>query len=124
MKKYDYICDFNLKDCLKTLGIDKGGRVQQAVDDTFIKGVEPFTPRDEGRLYDSAIYHTIVGSGEIVFDVDHKARRLYYHPEYEFHEKGGSEEGGIGRGGYWAERYIQNGGREQIERAARKKVRE
>lgn len=124
MRDYDYKCTFNLKDCLKTLGINEGGKVQQAIDDTFLKGVEPFTPKDEGWLYDSAIHKTVVGSGEIVFDVDNKARRLYYHPEYEFNEKGGSEEGGVGRGGYWAQRYIQNGGRDEIERAARKKVRE
>lgn len=124
MKKYDYICDFNLNNCLKTLGLNEGGRVQQEVDDTFMKGVEPFTPRDEGWLYDSAEEKTVVGSGEIIFDADHKARRLYYNPEYNFNEKGGSEDGGIGRGGYWAERYIQNGGLEQIERVARKKVRE
>ena len=46
----------------------------------------------------------MVGSGEIVFDVDDKARRLYYHPEYNFQEKGDSETGGEGRGGYWAAR--------------------
>lgn len=124
MRDYDYVCTFNPKDCLKTLGINEGGKVQRAVDTTFLTGVEPFTPKEEGRLYDSAILKTVVGSGEIIFDVDDKARRLYYHPEYEFNQKGDSEEGGIGRGGYWAQRYIQNGGREQIERVARKKVRE
>lgn len=124
MKKYNFICDFNLQDCLKTLGIDEGGKVQQVVDNTFIQGVKPFTPFDEGALYDSAIRKTVVGSGEIIFDVDNKARRLYYHPEYNFQEKGDSGRGGIGRGGYWAERYFQNGGREQIEQAVRKAVKE
>lgn len=122
MKKYDFVCDFNLNDCLKTLGLDEGGRVQQAVDNTFIQGVKPFTPFDTGALYDSAVINTVVGSGEIIFDADNKARRLYYHPEYNFQEKGDSETGGIGRGGYWAERYFQNGGREQIERVARSEV--
>lgn len=119
MKKHDFICDFDLDDCMKTLGIDEGGRVQQVVDDTFVSGVKPFTPFDKGALYGSAIRNTVVGSGEIVFDADNKARRLYYHPEYNFQEKGESETGGKGRGGYWAERYFQNGGREQIEQAAR-----
>lgn len=119
MKKHDLVCGFDLADCMKTLGIDEGGRVQQAVDGAFIRGVKPFTPWDEGRLYSSAVEKTVVGSGEIVFDADNKARRLYYHPEYNFQEKGESENGGIGRGGYWAERYFQNGGREQVEREAR-----
>ena len=122
MSNYSFVCDFNLDDCLKTLGLDEMGRVQQAVDTAFLKGVQPFTPWDEGALYDSAIRESVVGSGEIVFDVDDKARRLYYHPEYNFQEKGDSETGGEGRGGYWAARYMQNGGREQIEREAREAV--
>ena len=52
------------------------------------------------------------------------ARRLYYHPEYNFAEKGDSESGGTGRGAYWADRYMQNGGRDEIEQAARKAVKE
>ena len=119
MKKYNSVCNFNLDDCLRTLGLDEKGRVQQAVDNTFIAGVKPFTPFDKGALYGSAIKNTVVGSGEIVFDADNKARRLYYHPEYNFQEKGESETGGIGRGGYWADRYMQNGGLEELERAAR-----
>lgn len=122
MKRYDFSCDFSAVDCLKTLGLDEGGRVQQAVDSAFIRGVKPFTPFDTGALYDSATRNTAVGSGEIVFDESNKARRLYYHPEYNFNEKGESENGGEGRGGYWAERYIQNGGKEQIEQEARKAV--
>lgn len=122
MRGFDYVCDFSASDCLEKLGLNEGGRVQRAADDTFIQGVKPFTPFDTGALYDSAITNTVIGSGEIIFDVDNKARRLYYHPEYNFQEKGDSEAGGIGRGGYWAERYFQNGGREQIERVARNEV--
>lgn len=119
---YDYQCNFNLDDCLKTLGLDEKGRVQKRVDATFLRGVKPFTPFDEGALYDSAVQKSVIGSGEIIFDVDNKARRLYYHPEYSFQEKGESEAGGLGRGGYWAERYIQNGGLEEIEKEARAEV--
>lgn len=119
---YDYVCNFNLDDCLKTLGLDEKGRVQKRVDATFLRGVKPFTPFDEGALYDSAVQKSVIGSGEIIFDVDNKARRLYYHPEYSFQEKGESEAGCLGRGGYWAERYIQNGGLEEIEKEARAEV--
>lgn len=122
MGKLDYSCSFNLDDCIKTLGLEEKGRVQKRVDKVFLRGVKPFTPLDEGALYDSAVQKSVIGSGEIIFDADDKARRLYYHPEYNFQEKGESESGGIGRGGYWAERYIQNGGLEEIEKEAREEA--
>ena len=124
MSRYDYVCTFNLDDCIKKLGLEEKGRVQQVVDETFLSGVENFVPQDTGALIESSIRKSIVGSGEIVWDVDNKARRLYYHPEYNFAEKGDSENGGTGRGAYWADRYMQNGGREKIEQAARKAVKE
>lgn len=122
MSGHNYVCNFNLDDCIKKLGLDEKGRVQRRVDEVFLKGVKSFTPFDKGDLYDSAIRNTVVGSGEIIFDVDNKARRLYYHPEYNFQEKGESENMGEGRGAYWAARYIQNGGRDEIEREARDEV--
>ena len=124
MNRHDSICTFNLDDCIKTLGLEERGRVQRVVDETFLTGVENFVPQDTGALIDSARRKSIVGSGEIVWDVDNKARRLYYHPEYNFAEKGDSESGGTGRGAYWADRYMQNGGRDEIEQAARKAVKE
>lgn len=114
-----YSVPFNLKDCMQALGLEEKGRVQQAVDSAFLRGVKPFTPFAEGRLYDSATQKSEVGSGEIIFDADDKARRLYYHPEYNFQQKGESESGGLGRGGYWAERYIQNGGLEELQNEAK-----
>lgn len=118
----NYNCTFNLDDCIKTLGLEERGRVQRVVDETFLRGVENFVPQDTGALIDSAGKKTVVGSGEIVWDVDNKARRLYYHPEYNFAEKGDSESGGMGRGAYWADRYMQNGGREKIEDEVRRMV--
>lgn len=120
--KFDYKCNFDLEDCIRNLGLDEKGRVQQVIDHTFLMGVKPFTPFATGALYDSAVEKTVIGTGEIVFDADNKARRLYYHPEYNFSQKGDSEKGGMGRGGYWAERYIQNGGRDAIQQVAREAV--
>ena len=44
---------------------------------------------------------------DIVWDTPY-ARHLYYHPEYNY-------QGAPMRGGYWADRYMQNGGQKQIE---------
>ena len=122
MSKANYSCTFNLDDCIKTLGLEAKGRVQRKVDEEFLKLAEPYVPQYTGALIGSGITNTVVGSGEIVYDIDDKARRLYYHPEYNFREKGESENGGLGRGGYWADRCMQNGGLEAIEQVARNEV--
>ena len=119
--KFDYKCTFNLDDCIRSLGLEEHGRVQRKVDETFLMGVEPFVPMDTGLLKDSARLHTDIGSGVIVWDAENKARRLYYGEEDWNWSNGGMQEGGL-RGPYWAERYFQNGGREEIEKAAREAV--
>ena len=119
--KFDYQCTFNLDDCIRSLGLEEHGRVQCTVDETFLMGVEPYVPMDTGLLKDSARLHTDIGSGEIVWDAENKARRLYYGEEDWNWSNGGMQEGGL-RGPYWAERYFQNGGREEIEKAAREAV--
>ena len=119
----DYQCSFNLEDCIHKLGLEEKGRVQRAVDHQFLMGVEPYVPLDTGLLKGSGILHTEIGSGEIVWDAENKARRLYYGEEDWNWSNGGVQEGGL-RGPYWAERYIQDGGKEQIERVARKAVKQ
>lgn len=121
MSSHDYRCTFDLQDCIKKLGLEEGGYVQRVIDGTFLLGVEPYTTKDEGRLIDSAHLHTEIGSGEVIWDVDNKARRLYYGEEDWNWSNGGVQEGGL-RGPYWAKRYIQNGGKQEIEDAARKAV--
>lgn len=118
MKKYDYACSFNLNDCMKTLGIDEGGRVQQYVTNEFKKNVEPYVPFDlagkyenPGRLIESC---HIENETDVVWNTPY-ARRLYYHPEYNF-------QGAPLRGGYWADRYMQNGGRDELEQGAKEIV--
>lgn len=119
--KFDYQCTFNLDKCIRRLGLEEHGRVQQSVDETFLMGVDPYVPLDTGLLRDSARAHTIIGTGEIVWDAENKARRLYYGEMDWNWSNGGVQQGGL-RGPYWAERYIQNGGREQVEKAAREAV--
>lgn len=118
MKRYDSICNFNLDDCIKTLGLDEKGRVQQVVTNEFMKNVQEFVPLDlkpvgenPGQLIDSC---HIEDDTDVVWNTPY-ARRLYYHPEYNF-------QGAPMRGGYWADRYLQNGGLEQLEQAARDEV--
>lgn len=115
--KFDYQCDFDLKKIVRNLGLNEKGRVQTAIDQEFLRGVEPFMPLDTGTLIDSGIEHTIVGTGMIVWDAENKARRLYYGEKNWNWSNGGIQEGGL-RGPYWAERYIQNGGKEQIRKVA------
>jgi len=118
---FDYQCSFDLNQTIKRLGLEDHGRVQKAIDSQFLMGVEPFTPFLEGFLIDSATEHTDIGSGEIVWDCENKARRLYYGEMNWNWSNGGVQDGGL-RGPYWAERYIQNGGRDEIEQVARSVV--
>lgn len=116
MSRMDYQCTFNLDKCIKTLGLEEKGRVQQYITNEFMKNVEPFVPFDlaekydnPGRLKDSC---HIENDTDVVWSTPY-ARRMYYHPEYDF-------QGAPMRGGYWADRYMQNGGREEIEQGARR----
>ncbi|MGN0384599.1 MAG: minor capsid protein [Lachnospiraceae bacterium] len=118
MSRMDYQCTFNLEKCIKTLGLEERGRVQQFVTNEFMKNVQPYVPYDvakkyelPGRLIDSC---HIENGTDVVWSTPY-ARRLYYHPEYDF-------QGAPMRGGYWAERYMQNGGRVEIEQGARRIV--
>lgn len=118
MSKHDYVCNFNLDDCINALGLDEKGRVQQFVTNEFKKNVEPFVPFDEaekyenpGRLIESC---HIENETDVVWNTPY-ARKLYYHPEYNF-------QGAPTRGGYWADRYLQDGGLEELEQGAREVV--
>nr|DAF88864.1 MAG TPA: Minor capsid protein [Siphoviridae sp. ctoyo6] len=119
MSKANYNCTFNLDDCIKTLGLEENGRVQRFVTSEFQKNVEPYVPMDEaekyenpGRLIDSC---HIENGTDVVWNTPY-ARRLYYHPEYNF-------QGAPTRGGYWADRYMQNGGQQEIEDGVRRLLR-
>lgn len=123
MSSFDYQCNFDLGNCIKKMGLEEGGSVQQFVTNEFKKNVQPFVPFDiagkyenPGHLIDSC---HIENETDVVWNTPY-ARRLHYHPEYHFQGKGESEKSGIGRGGYWADRYMQNGGKEELEQGARR----
>lgn len=138
--RLNYQCTFNLDKCIKALGLEEKGRIQQFVTAEFMKNVQPFVPFDLAGKYDnpgglSASAHIetsedgedeekkkhlldkayIENGTDIVWPGPY-ARRLYYHPEYDF-------QGAPMRGGYWADRYMQNGGREEIEQGVRAEIR-
>lgn len=115
----NYTCNFNLDDCIKKLGLEEGGLVQSFVTNEFKKNVQAYVPKDlakkyenPGRLVDSC--HTENGT-DVVWNTPY-ARRLYYHPEYNY-------QGAPTRGGYWADRYMQNGGQQEIEDGVRRLLR-
>ena len=119
MSKLNYQCSFNLDDCIKKLGLEERGKIQQFVTNEFMKNVQPFVPFDlagkyetPGRLIDSC---DIEDGTDVVWSTPY-ARHLYYHPEYNF-------QGAPMRGAYWADRYMQNGGREEIEKGVRAEIR-
>lgn len=123
---YDYICNFDFEDCLKTLGVDERGRVQQAVVNEVKNLSESYVPfdlagkyADPGRLIRSV---HIENGTDIVWSTPY-ARRWYYE-DANFQGKGQSASGGKGRGTYWVDRMMQNGGKRQIEEKIRKEVRE
>ncbi len=50
MAKYDFKCTFNVDDCIKALGLDERGRVQQFVTNEVLKLSDTYIPLDEGGL--------------------------------------------------------------------------
>lgn len=120
MSDFDKICDFNLNDCLKTMGLNENGRVQQAVDNAFLLGCAPYVPLLTGNLEMSAHIKSKIGQGEIVYQATDapKTRYLYYLGQDNWNwSNGGMQVGGL-RGHHWADRFLQNGGAEMIRQRA------
>lgn len=112
---YDYVCTFDLKECVETLGLNERGRVQQFVTNEVLRLSEPYVPfdiagkyPDPGRLKRSG---HIENDTDVVWNTPY-ARRWYYE-EAKF-------QGAPMRGRYWVDRMMQNGGKEKIEDGARK----
>ena len=74
----DFISPEELK---RKLGVNPGGHVQKAVDDTVILVCREYVPFREGILEGSASTATEVGSGEVIYDTAY-ARYLYYGEVY------------------------------------------
>lgn len=95
------------------MGLEDRGPVQRLIDSEVLRLSDPYVPFDEagkyetpGRLRQSGVINTIVGSGKVVYDTPY-ARRLYYSPEYNY-------QGAPIRGAYWVDRAMQDGGLAKI----------
>lgn len=102
-----------IQQILQRRGLEKGGQVQQCVDSEIIRLCDPYTPKKDNILIDSATIHTVIGSGKIIWDTPY-ARRWYYQPAH--------FNGAPMRGNYWFDRMIRAGGREKIVRLAARKA--
>lgn len=60
---FDYVCNFNLKDCINTLGIEERGRVQQSVTESVLNLAGPYVPNDVAGKYE--LPHRLQDSGHI-----------------------------------------------------------
>lgn len=138
----DYQCTFNLKDCIETLGLNERGRVQQVVTNEVLRLSDSYIPFDEGTLKDSG---HIEEDTDVVWNTPY-ARYMWngiVYEDPELHCAGFKTEngwrsrrdvekvptnrklqyhGGKLRGDHWVDRMMMNGGREEIEKAARRTV--
>lgn len=140
--KSDYQCTFNLDDCIRTLGLEERGRVQQVVTNEVLRLSEPYVPMAEGDLIASG---HIENNTDVVWDMPY-ARYMWNGIVYEdpdlhcagfMTDNGWRSRKGVQkvptdrslqyqngnlRGAHWVDRMMQNGGREEIEKAAREAV--
>ena len=139
---YAYVCTFNLQDCIKTLGLEERGRVQQYICEEIINLSEPYTPFAQGDLIQSA--HIEDGT-DVVWSTPYARYqyngKVWIDPAINasgFKTENGwrctkdaqkiptdrnlKYQGGKLRGSKWVDRMMQNGGREKIEAGAREKV--
>jgi len=96
---------------LKKRGLEENGQVQKFIDTECLRLTNEKMPKDTGTLINSGILNTQIGSGELRYRTPY-ARKLYYHPEYNF--RGAPE-----RGAYAFERMKQQY-KEQILKGAQR----
>ena len=62
---------------LRRRGLESGGRVQQVIDSEVLRRSSPLTPYLGGDLERSGVCGTVIGSGEVVYNVPY-GRTQYY----------------------------------------------
>ena len=132
---------FNAQECLKALGLEEGGRVQQTIDSEVLRICDPYLPFDQGGLKKSGTGNTVIGSGEVIWKTPY-AHYVYEGIVYVDPEKncaGFMTENGWRsrknvtkvpterklqyneapmRGSHWVDRAMQDGGLKELERSA------
>lgn len=86
---------------IRRFGLEEKGRVQKFIDSECLRLSNELAPFDQHTLIESGNALTKIGSGQLEYRTPY-ARRLYYHPEYNF-----STEHNPQAGGYWFERMKQ-----------------
>ena len=135
MKKFD------AQACLKALGLEEGGAVQQMVDQTVLDVCEPYVPMDIAGgasgtgLIRSGIENTVIGSGEVVWKTPYAqfVHEGFVYVDRDTGSTGAKKDGRKGptvrklqyqgapiRGSHWFDRSMQDGGIKAVEDAARK----
>lgn len=102
---------FNRDSIMRSRGLEENGRVQQFIDSECLRLCDRKVPKDTGALIQSGIINTRVGSGQVQWKTPY-ARRLYYHPEYNFDQA-------PERGAYWFDRMKVQHKRDILKGAAR-----
>ena len=77
---------------LRKRGLQEHGPVQRFIDAECLRLTNEKMPKDTNALIASGISNTIIGNGEIRYRTPY-ARRLYYHPEYNFSTEKNPEAG-------------------------------
>lgn len=146
MKRYHSICTFDLDDCMKTLGLEEGGRVQQVVTNSVLRLSDEYIPFKEGGLKDSGQIENdtdIVWGGESAPYANYMWNGIVYEDPvlhcagFQVADGGWRSRKGVQkiptnrklkyhngkkRCSHWVEKMLQDGGREEIEQEARKAV--
>lgn len=150
---YDYVCNFDLEECLKTLGLNERGRVQRFVTNEVIRLSDPYVPMDEGTLKNSV---HIANDTDVVWSTPYAHYQwggmVWEDPKlkaagFPITDESGAVQGfrsrkgvvkvptdrelqynhglqdGGRRGPRWVERMLQDGGLKAIEDGAREMVR-
>jgi len=142
----DYQCTFNLEECIRTLGLNEKGRVQQYVTNEVLRLSDPYIPFDEGALKGSGHIENetdVVWGGQAALYVRYMWNGIVYEdPDlhcagFEAADGGWRSRKGVKkvptdrlieyrgaplRGAYWVPRMLQNGGLRQIEAGARREA--
>ena len=145
MSNGHYQCTFDLQSCIDAFGLDENGRVQQVVSNEVLRLSNDYIPLDEGNLAASGRIEgtdVVWGGGAVQYARYMRNGIVYEDPllhcaGLEVQDGGWRSRKGVQkvptdrlleyrdapkRGAYWTVRMLQDGGREEIEKAARKEA--
>lgn len=100
----------NIQQTLARRGLETQGKAQQFLDNEVIRTTDKFVAMDSGKLKQSAISGSVIGSGKIVYNTPY-ARYIYYQklmvgkaPKKLTNTPLKYHSGDSQRGGYWFHR--------------------